>query len=186
MYDLEDLALQSSPDIVQARALVRRGSIRLVVVMKGQDPVPTAAQVRELGRLLLASTPVSLSAPNALQIKGPEVRSLRIQLQLRVEALDQAGALGRYVKERLADFFDTTTGGIDRDGWALGLSPSEDDIAFALLDAPYLDSIEDVTLREMASDESEGPWPDTLKPTELAMLAKDPIRIQFETAEVVI
>ena len=114
LHDLEDLAVQSSPDIVQARALVRRGSIRLVVVMKGSNPAPAAAQVRELSRLLLASAPVSLSAPNALQVKGPEVRSLRIELHLRVETLDHAGDLGRYVKARLADFFDTATGGIDQ------------------------------------------------------------------------
>ena len=30
---MEDLALQSSPDIIQARALARRGYLRLVVVM---------------------------------------------------------------------------------------------------------------------------------------------------------
>jgi hypothetical protein len=184
LHDLEDLAVQSSPDIVQARAVARRDSIRLVVVMKGRNPVPTAAQARELRRLLLASAPMSLSAPNALRIEGPGVRRLRIRLQLRVERLDYAGALGRYVTGRLAGFFDTATGGIDKDGWAIGLSPSADDIAFVLIDAPHLDSIEDVTLYEIALDGSEKLWPDTLKPTELAMLAKDSIRIQFETAEV--
>jgi hypothetical protein len=184
LHDLEDLAVQSSPDIVQARAVPRRDSIRLVVVMKGRNPVPTAAQVRELRRLLLASAPVSLSVPNALSIEGPKVRRLRIELQLRVERLDHAGALAQYITGKLTDFFNTATGGIDKDGWALSLSPSADDIAFVLLDAPHLDSIEDVTLYEIALDGSEQPWPDTLEPTELAMLHDDWLRIQFATAEV--
>lgn len=184
LHDLEDLAAQSSPDIVQARAVALRDSIRLVVVMKGRNPSPTVAQVRELRRLLLAAAPVSLSAPNALRIEDPGIRQLRIQLQLRVETLDHAGALGKYVRERIVDFFNTATGGIDRDGWALGLSPSADDIAFALIDAPHLDSIEDVTLYEIALDGSQQPWSGATKPTDLVMLHDDWLRVQFETAEV--
>jgi len=61
--DLEDIALQSSPDIVQARCFASRTGLRLVVVVKGQTPSPSAAQERELKRLLLEASPVSLGAP---------------------------------------------------------------------------------------------------------------------------
>ena len=184
-FDLEDLALQSSPDIVQARALVRRGYVRLVVVMGGKNKLPNAAQIRELRRLLLDAAPAALSAPNALRIEPPSIRKLRISLKLIVESIDHTGALSAFVKEKLARFFDTATGGVDKDGWALGLNPSEDDIAFALTDAPYLESIEDVTLLELTDDGDEHSWKEqTTTATQLVMLDDDPIRFQFETSEV--
>lgn len=184
--DLEDLALQSSPDIVQARALTRRGHIRLVVVMRGKNPQPNAAQVRELRRLLLDAAPVALRAPNALRIAGPQVRRLRIDLTLKVDRLNHAGALAAFVKQKLAGFFDTATGGVEQDGWALGLIPNEGEIAFALSDAPHLESIGDVKLREITDDGKARMWPEALKPNEIVLLADDPIRIQFETAEVMV
>ena len=182
--DIEDLALQSSPDFAQARAVVKRGYIRLVVVMKGKNPTPNAAQVRELQRLLLDSAPVSLRAPDSLRIEGPGIRKLRIALVLQVETLDFAGQVSKWVKDQLATFFDSTIGGIDKDGWALGLNPTEDDIAFVLINAPHLDGIADVKLFESLGGGVERRWPETVKPTDIVMLDDDPVRIQFETAEV--
>jgi hypothetical protein len=183
--DLEDLALQSSPDFVQARAVVRRGYVKLVIVMRGDNPQPTAAQVRELRRLLLDAAPASLSAPGALRIEGPKIRRLQIELGLRVETLDHAGELGESVKSRLKQLFDTAVGGVDRDGWPLGLNPTEDDIAFALIDAPHLESITAVQRREI-DEGTVSAWPETVKETEIVMLADDPVRIEFETTEVLV
>ena len=181
--DIEDLALQSSPDIAQARAVMKQGYVRLVVVMKGKSPTPNTAQVRELRRLLLEVGPVSLSAPKALQIEGPGIRKLRMELSLQIETLDHAGQVSKWVKDQLASFFDSTIGGIDKDGWPLGLSPTEEDIAFVLINAPRLDGIADVDLFEI-KDGVEAPWPETIKPTDIVMLDEDPVRIQFATAEV--
>ncbi len=69
--DIEELALQSSPDFVQARASARRNAVRLVVVAKGSDPSPTSAQVRELRRALLAAAPRFPRVAGALNIQGP-------------------------------------------------------------------------------------------------------------------
>jgi hypothetical protein len=182
--DIEDLALQSSPDIVQARAFVRRDHIRLIVVMRGKAPRPNAAQIRELHRQLLLVAPVSLSASGALRIERPVIRKLRIDLKLRVATLKEAGALTDFVKQRLTEFFDTAIGGVDNDGWALGLSPTEGDIALALIDAPHLESIKDVKLREIETSGRVIPELEPLRPNELVMLADDPVRIEFETAEV--
>ncbi len=182
--DIEDLALQSSPDIAQARAVVKQGYIRLVVVMKGKKPAPNAAQVRELRRLLLEVGPVSLSAPRALRIEGPGIRKLRIEVRLEIETLDNAGQVSKWVKDQLANFFDSTIGGVDKDGWPLGLNPTEEDIAFVLINAPRLDGIADVDLFEIKDDGVEAPWPETIKLTDIVTLDDDPVRIQFETAEV--
>jgi hypothetical protein len=182
--DLEDLALGSSPDIVQARCLIRGDRVRLVVVMRGRSPQPNSAQIRELRRLLLDAAPPSLAALNALTIEGPAVRRLRVELELRVATLDDAGAVAQEVKKRLAGLFDPATGGVDKDGWALGESPTEGDVALALLDTPRLDSIGGVSLREHQRDGREGVWPETIKSNELVMLADDPVRLHFATAEV--
>ena len=184
--DIEDLALESSPDIAQARAIIKRGYIRLVVVMKGKNPTPNAAQVRELRRFLLASAPLALSAPRALRIEGPRIRRLRIELELLIETLDYAGQVSQWVKDQFATFFDSATGGIDKDGWALGLNPSEEDIAFVLINAPNLEGIGNIHRLENLGDGVEQPWPDNVGPTEIVMLDDDPVRIQFETAEVAV
>jgi hypothetical protein len=175
--------LQSSPDIVQARAFVKRAFIRLVVVMRGKNPTPNASQVRELRQLLLDAAPVSLSAPNALRIKGPNVRKLRIELKLEVESLDHVGSLLAWVKDHLFTFFDAAEGGLDADGWPLGANPSEEDIALVLIDAPYLDGITHVKLYELVDGKLHD-WPKTIDAADIVMLGEDPFRIEFETVEV--
>jgi hypothetical protein len=182
--DLEDLTLQSSPDFAQARCLIRRGYARLIVVMRGTNPHPNASQVRELRRLLLDASPVALAAPGALRIEGPAVRELRIDLTLQIPSLDVAGDVLRDVKTRLAQLFDTATGGVDQQGWMLGQCPADGDIAYALLDVPSLQSVTDVVLLESKGRRSDAPWPESLKPNELAVLADDPVRVQLATVEV--
>ena len=105
---------------------------------------------------------------------------------LRVESLDQAGQLSSSVKKKLAEFFDTATGGLDKDGWPLGANPTEEDIALAISDAPYLESIENVVLHEITEDGKELPSLEELGAREIVTLADDPVRIQFETAEVMV
>jgi hypothetical protein len=182
--DIEDLALQSSPDITQARAFPGPGKIRLVAVMKGRRPKPSAAQARELHRFLLDASPVALSAPRALRIEGPGIRRLRVDLVLKIERLDYAAQVSKWVKTELERFFDSGLGGFDRDGWPLGLSPSEDDIAYALSDAPLLDGMSEIKRLEIMADGRESIWPASIKPTEIVVLDDDPVRIRFETAEV--
>jgi len=184
--DLEDLALESSPDIVQARAFPGASAVRLVVVMKGKTPSPSAAQARELHRLLLESAPVSLSAPQALRIEGPGVRKLRIEVTLEVERLEHASTISNWVNAAIARFFDTGLGGIDGDGWPLGLRASEDDIAYVLSDAPLLRGIRSIKCFEGLSGDGELQGPVSPKPDEIVMLDEDPVRIRFETAEVAV
>jgi hypothetical protein len=179
--DFEDLALERFADVVQARCYIRGGSVRLVAVMRGADPSPSQAQRRELKRVLLAAAPAALAG--SIRIERATVRGFRVELTLRVATLDVAGELARHVKQTLRAYFDTDTGGNGRDGWALGASPTEDDIAEALLDEPYLESIVSVALSEIDAAGAEHPWPQTIRTTDLAMLANDGIRIAFEIAE---
>ena len=174
-HDFEDLALERFADVVQARCFVRGGRVQLVVVMRGGDPKPSQAQRRELRSVLLAASAAGLASPGMLRIEGPTVRRFRIQLRLRVATLDVAGDLANYAKRTLELFFNTDTSRESLGGWALGASPREDDIAEALLDAPNLGSIISIGLTEVDAAGSEHPWPQTIKASELAMLAGDGI-----------
>jgi len=178
--DIEDLVLAMSPDIAQARCLLKRGSARLVVVKRGADPTPSNAEVREWTRLLLTLVPSSLSTSKAVSIVKPTLRALRIYMRVVVDSLDNAGAFRDDAQAAIASLLDPSTGRAPKAGWLLGASPIEDDIALALIDTAHLESIAEVTFREVAPDGTERPWPSTLLPTELAVLDDDPVRIEFE------
>lgn len=184
--DLEDLAVESSPEIVQARAVKDLSGIRLVVMMRGRAPQPSAGQARELHRLLLEASPVALSASQALRIEGPRIRRLRIELLLEVERLEHAAQISNWVNEEITRFFDTGFGGMDGSGWPLGLRVSEEDIAYILNDAPLLSGIRDIKCFESLAGGTEKEGAITPQSTEIVMLDDDPVRIRFETAEVVV
>jgi hypothetical protein len=168
---------------VQARCFVRPGGVRLVVVMRGAQPLPSAAVRRELHRALLESAQGALAAPKALRITGPSIRRLRVALRLRVSTLDHAGEVSDAVKARIKSLFDSASGGAAGSGWPLGADPSGDDIAAALLDVPKLESISRIELREVASDGAEIPWRGAIRASELVMLAEDGLRIEFDPVE---
>jgi hypothetical protein len=183
--DLEDLAVESSPEIAQARGLADQQGIRLIVVMKGANPLPNSAQVRELKRLLLAAGSPELNAPGALRIEPPSLREIRVDLTLRVAGLEHVGALGEWVKAAIARFFDAATGGSDGAGWPLGSAPRDDDIAMALQDAPNLEDIAAVTFREIAADGTDRAFDGTINASDLVVSAQEPVRLQFEIIEAV-
>jgi hypothetical protein len=183
--DLEDLTLESSPKVAQARCILRPSYVKLVVVMRGANSSPSAAEVRELRRLLLAAAPAGLGVASALRIQGPDVRTLRIKLNLTIADLDYSGEVARDAKQRVRDLFDVATGGISKNGWQLGENPEESDIAYVLSDAPKLDGIQEIQRYEVDKDGNERAWPASLKATELVMLSDDPVRIDFTVVEVV-
>lgn len=183
LRDFEEHALQSSPDIAQARAFSASNGVRMVVSMRGKDVQPSQAVRRELRRTLLAAAPSQLALAGALDIAGPALRRLRISVSLRVASLDGSGRLANYVKRSLAGFFDAAMGGLDRQGWPLGADPAEDDVALALLDAPDLEGIEQVRFDEIAADGSAAPWRHQMRRNQLAVLADDGVRIDFVVVE---
>jgi hypothetical protein len=183
--DFEDLVRQRSAEVVQARCFARNGQIRLVVVMRGPNPWPSQAQQRELRRMLLEIAPPSLAATGALAIIGPRVRRLRIALVLRVRTLDVAGQVGREAKKKLIARFDTERGGEQGEGWPLGTTPREDDIAEALLDLAGLENIVSISLSEIDELGGEQPWRRDAGPRELVLLSPADISIGFEVVEAV-
>jgi hypothetical protein len=182
--DLEDIALASSPDIAQARCLAGgkggAASARMIIVMRGRDPMPSRAVKRELRRVLLEAAPVTLASSGRLRIDGPALRPVQIGLRLRVAAIEESGALADYAKRAIRGYFDAATGGPDGMGWPLGTSPTEDDIAYCLLDAPALESLESIALTGIDGRGGVPPVPSAYRPHELAWLPDDAIRIDFD------
>ncbi|WP_167238647.1 hypothetical protein [Massilia genomosp. 1] len=181
--DFEDHALQSSPDIVQARAFPDSSGLRLVIVMRGPDVQPSQAVRRELRYTLLAAAPPQMAIGRALRITGPAPRRLRIGLALRVATLGGSGQLANYAKAALSAFFDPASGGLEREGWPLGADPLDDDVALALLDAPGLEGIERVSFEEIGPDGAAAPWREAVRPHQLVMLAEDGLRIELIIVE---
>lgn len=182
--DFEDLALERFVDVVQARCFSRSGRLRLVVVMRGAQPQPSAAFKRELGRSLLAAAATPLGAPRALRIDGPVVRRLRVAVQLKMTSLDRSGEVAVSAQQKVAALLDSACGGYDGLGWPLGAEPSADDIAAALLDLPHLQGIGEIELREVHGDGAEAAWRGAVRPAELVMLAEDGVRVAFDPAAI--
>jgi hypothetical protein len=184
LEDFEDLALESSPSIAQARARqLSRGRVRVIVVMRG-NPLPTLSQIRELRRNLLSQAPAALALPEALTVSAPTLRELRIQFSLDVESLDKAAEVSVEVKARLKALFDTVTGNLTKDGWPLGLNPTEDVVASTIGSVPGVASIADIGFLEIDAKGKELSWPDQLSATDLVLLADDPVRLIFHSLEV--
>ena len=184
--DLEDIVLQNSPDIAQARAIQLSQSLKLVIVMAGSTPVPNLATTREVKRLLLAVAPPGLATKNALQVVGPNIRRFRVELKLRIESLDQAGVVNQVVKERLDQFFDTVSGGDSRTGWKLGDTPNDHYIAAALVDIPNVLTLIDLAINEVDTDGQSQTISPIASDSDLMILDADPVRIEFETSEALV
>ena len=148
----------------------------MVVVMRGVDPAPGAAQRRELRRLLQSSATPLLGDAAGIVIDRPRVRLLRLSLALRVATLDDAGEAASGARRALLDFFDSASGGVDGAGWPLGTAPAEDDIAYALEPVPGITGLADVDFAEIGADGAVLPWRPTVRPDELVMLAEDGLR----------
>jgi hypothetical protein len=184
LADFEDLALESSPDIVQARAFASAGGVRLVVVMGGAKPLPDAAQRRALLRELQAAASPPVAEHGSLSIEGARVRRVRLRLTLLVANLDDTGAVANSATRALSAFFDSSTGGVDGIGWPLGTAPADDDISFALGHLPGLEGIEGVELQEIDDEGWARVWQPIVRSDELVLLDDDPVRFNFLSLDV--
>jgi hypothetical protein len=179
LADYELLALQFSPAIAQARALPTQGGLALVVVMCGREPRPSKAVVRELHRYLLSKSLPMLAAPDALQVRGPDVVDVRVSLALRVATLDDTASVAPTVVARIRAFLDPATGGHDGTGWRLGAVPAKDDVAAELVDIRRLEGVDDVSLAPIDPKNDLA----RLRRTELVRLVPDGVRLGFAVSD---
>ena len=184
--DIEDLVLESSPDIAQARCFAaqrlraaRRRDARCQSHAErgaGARAAPAAG-----GRSAAGAERAAGSAHRWTCAPPPARRPATARREPRRRRRGRARGSGK----QIIALFDTATGGADKEGWALGENPSEADVALALANVPHLEGIAAVDLREIAATAAISPGRRRLKRNELARLEKDGVRIEFETVEVI-
>lgn len=181
LRDFEDIALQGSPELAQARAFPRGAGVRLVVVARGRRPMPGRSAMRELRARLLAAAPASLD-PEAFTVVGPRLRHARVVLTLRILDLALAGPVEKALRGRLERYFDTAEGGGSGQGLALGAMPIVEDIARAIAEHPALEGIASIEVLERGDKERDQSLPARIAGDELFVLDADGVRFEFQVA----
>lgn len=181
LRDIEQLALASSSDVVQAVA--RRGAsgtIRVIVVGRPPDEVPVPATLRQVRASLLASSTPDLGCPGRLAVLAPKPLSIRVELGLLVADIEDTGRVAREATDRIARLFDTLAGGLDGAGWPVGARPEDADFAAALTDLAGLEGITRSECLLLREDENVIPLPAKLRDDELIKVDEGDIKVTFE------
>lgn len=175
--DLEQLALQSSPAIAQARCWQTGSGLRLVILVTGGDGAPSLAQMRALNAYLEARMTPALAA--ALDVVAPRLVVTQITISGSVTTFDAAAQVSLDVESALADLFDPETGGVDGGGWPLGRAPMSDDIVAVLGDIENLTAIVSISLEQIDAQGNSSPLPVSFDPDQFPVLAASGVQFNI-------
>ncbi|QDF37507.1 hypothetical protein FJN17_07970 [Bradyrhizobium symbiodeficiens] len=178
LADVERFALQHSPDIAQARSLQEPHGVRVIVIMRGRTPRPSNAVRRELARRLREKSTPALRRAGAIIVEGPREVRLGITLEVSVADLARAGPLAAEVEKRLRTLLDPAIGGIEGEGWPLGVTVTDTPVAAVLADIAGIEEI--VSVEIVREDGLDAP----LAATETPVLPADGLVIRWQQAEV--
>ncbi len=198
--DFESTALAYAPEIVQARCLesrIHRGSARLVIAVRGEDPVPPRAMRRELQNYLLQLASPALAQIGRFSVDPPKLMPCYVEPVLIVQSTEETGSLEKAVTDRLKALLDPATGGMEIEktadasaldddapspvvgpGWPLGAIPTPNDITAALIDIPGIDGVLEVKL--FADEDYTQPFPARIGADALVVLPDGGVRPTFE------
>jgi predicted phage baseplate assembly protein len=179
-YDLEQLALQSSPAIAQARCWQAGGNLRLVTMVTGDDVAPSLAQLRALNAYLEARMAPSLAA--ALTVVAPRLVFTRVTVSGNVTSFDAAAQVSSDVESALDELFDPEIGGVDGAGWPLGRAPMSDDIVAVLNAIENLTAIVSVTLEQIDAQGNASPMPANFDPDQFPVLGDSGVQFNVMAA----
>jgi hypothetical protein len=132
LADIEDFSRSRFPLIAQIRAARAGVGVRLVVAVRGSDPVPLPAFLRELVATIGAAASFGLARPGALTAIGPRLLPLHVGASIAPDVAGGFADIASAATLALATHFDAAGGGLDQRGWPIGLLPRPDDIAAAL------------------------------------------------------
>ncbi|WP_334416716.1 MULTISPECIES: baseplate J/gp47 family protein [unclassified Bradyrhizobium] len=176
--DLERLALAYAPNVAQARCIAAERSTRVVVVLAGDEPLPSRSMRRELQRYL-GDRAGPLLRDRRLSVEAPETRLLDLEIHLTVESLGRSGSIEEQAREAIADLLHWNSGGFDRPGWPLGVVPGKDDVAGKLVGIPGVLGIGEIDFFDAADAEKKTPFPVRVSENTLVRLAPDGVHITF-------
>ncbi|MGC1953779.1 MAG: putative baseplate assembly protein, partial [Gammaproteobacteria bacterium] len=174
-FDMEALAVGSSPAIVRARCLVPVAPgepIKVVIAKRGDERCTQSLADRDaLARFLRERAWGGLDEGEIL-VTGPRYVKLAVTVELLATSSQQVAALERAADERLKRLFHPTDGGPDGSGWPFGRRVWESDVLRALADLPGLDRVE-----KLRFDPKEGTSLDALSPTALICAEEADIQV---------
>jgi predicted phage baseplate assembly protein len=179
-HDLEQLALQSSPAIAQARCWQAGSGLRLVTLVTGDGVAPSLPQLRALNRYLEARMTPALAA--ALTVVAPRLIAVRIIISGNVTTFDAAAQVSSDVESALEGLFDPEAGGVDGTGWPLGRAPVSDDIVAVLEAVENLTAIVAITLEQIDVQGNSSPLPASFGPDQFPVLVDSGIQFDVMAA----
>jgi len=151
LADLEDLAVEASPEVAVARAFGPRyeaeaGRVRVLLVPRGAEarPVPSLELLDRVRAHLAERLPAGVE----LELMGPEWVEVSVTAEVVPLTFEGAGEARAALAARLAAFLHPVTGGPGGAGWAFGRRPLRSDL-YALVEAtPGVDHVRRLEVRE--------------------------------------
>ncbi|HEU0013462.1 MAG TPA: putative baseplate assembly protein [Longimicrobium sp.] len=151
LSDLEDLALEASPEVAVARAvppadLREAGRVRVLVVPRAARgrPVPSLELLDRVHAHLAERLPATVE----LEVLGPEWVEVAVTVEVAPVTPGAAGQVHTALAARLADFLHPLAGGPGGGGWPFGRRPWRSDL-YALVEAvPGVDHVRLLEVRE--------------------------------------
>lgn len=177
LRDMEQLALESSSDIVQARAITTAGGVCVVAVGRAPYVRPKSATLRALRSFLQARSTPELMRDGALKVVPPELVPVRIEMQLQAVDIESFARLAKAATEEIVALFDPFAGGSEGAGWKLGTLPDATDIAARLAVFDELEGIPRLELARILADRKTEPLPARLRPDQLITVSRDDVDI---------
>ena len=149
--DLEDLAMEASPEVAVARAVPTEdereaGRVRVVVVPRdaAARPVPSVELLDRVEAYLAQRLPAGVEA----EVLGPEWVEVGVTVEVVPVALEDAAQVQAALPGRLADFLHPVTGGAAGEGWPFGRRPWRSDLYAVIEATPGVDHVRRLEVRE--------------------------------------
>ena len=142
--DLEDLALEASPEVARARAIVAgdrdsAGSVGLVVVPRSKkaQPVPSI----ELLDRVEDYVGERLTPTASLWLAGPDWLEVKVEAEIVPRQEQKANEVRGAARRALEAFLHPLTGGPEKQGWPFGRKPERSELLAVLAATPGVDHV---------------------------------------------
>jgi predicted phage baseplate assembly protein len=181
LRDIEQLALQSSAKVAQARAIGRGLGAKVIVVARGLDPRPSSADRRAVRRYLLRRSPPAWALRGAIDVVPPRLVPIKVLVALTIDTIDVSGDVAKAAADAIKLLLDAELGGAG-DGWPLGELLTDAEVAARLVELAHVEEVNRIRLQAVSPDGKLT----TLAPPaadQLLQLAADGVQVDLAVAE---
>lgn len=147
LADVEEFILARVASVAQVRAANSGGGVRLVVVSKGDNPIPMPSALRALEAAVGGQSTSRLRAPGVLRASAPRVLEIEIGLEFDADPGVDWVALEDAAEAAVRKLLDHRSGGFDGRGWPVGVAPEPAAVSAALAGLADSGTLRDVEIR---------------------------------------